>query len=135
MKQLSTSITKWVYREFGAPLIKILFFGPLYSPWKIIKNNLLGGSNRRLLKLLQSLRPTGLVGRVILKNMAKFCFIIQTMRLMVEFHARQLFFAVFFLKEIKRHARAKNDVGFFLFVLPVPQLLLRTDAKSYRPIL
>ena len=31
-KQISTSITKLDYKEFGAPLIKISFFGPLYSP-------------------------------------------------------------------------------------------------------
>ena len=56
------------------------------------------------------------------------------MRLMVEFHARQLFFAVFFLKEIKRQARVKNDTRFILFILLVAQLLLRTDAIPYRPI-
>ena len=33
---LSTSITKMGCKEFGAPLIKISFFGPLCSPWKII---------------------------------------------------------------------------------------------------
>ena len=47
---------------------RIFLFGPLYSPWKKIKIDLLGGSNRQLLKLLQSLRPTGLHSRVILRK-------------------------------------------------------------------
>ena len=57
------------------------------------------------------------------------------MRLMVELYVRQLFFAVFFIKKIKRQARAKNDARFILFILLADQLLLRTDAIPYRPIL
>ena len=43
-------------RDFGAPLIKISFFGPLCSSWKIIINfDVLGGSNRWVLTNWQPL--------------------------------------------------------------------------------
>ena len=42
-------------KEFGAPLIKISFFGPLCSAWKIINFDLLGGSNRWILTIWQPL--------------------------------------------------------------------------------
>ena len=65
--------------------------------------------------------------------LAKICYLIQTMRLMVELYARNLSFQFFFIKK-KRLARAKNDVVFILFILLVAQLLLRTDAIPYSPI-
>ena len=61
------------------------------------------------------------------------CSLIQTMRLMVELYARQLFFRFFLLKK-ERLARAKNDVGFYLIYFAVAQLLLRPDAIPYSPI-
>ena len=36
-------------RDFGAPIIKLSFFGPLYSPWKIINTDVFGNSNGRKL--------------------------------------------------------------------------------------
>ena len=45
---------------------------------------------------------------------AKICYLIQTMRLMVELYARNLSFQFFFIKK-KRLARAKNDVVFIFF--------------------
>ena len=64
---------------------------------------MLGDSNQRLLVLLQCFKPTRLIGGAILRFPAKFCYLIQTMRLMVESYARQLFFC-FFFKKIKRLA-------------------------------
>ena len=72
--QLSACIWNRVYRVFGAPLIKFFLFGPLYSPWKIINFDLLGGSNRRLLILLQWLQPARLFARVIFKNNGEILF-------------------------------------------------------------
>ena len=51
---------------FWRALIKILLFGPLCSPWKKMKNGLLGDSNRR------QLQTTSLVGRVISKYYGDF---------------------------------------------------------------
>ena len=72
--QISACIWKWVYRDFGAPLIEIFLFGPLYSPWKKMKNDLLGGSNQGLLILLQWLRPAVLIGWAIFKNYGEMLF-------------------------------------------------------------
>ena len=72
---LSACTWNRVWKDFGAPLIKKNLFGPLYSPWKIINFDLLGGSNRWILTI--------------------YCSLIHPMRLMVESYARQLFFAVF----------------------------------------
>ena len=51
--QLTHVVWKRGTRDFGAPLIKISFFGPLCSPWKIINFDLLGGSNRWSLTIWQ----------------------------------------------------------------------------------
>ena len=41
-------------RDFGAPIIKISLFGPLYSFWKIIiKTDVFGDSNGRSLTIWQ----------------------------------------------------------------------------------
>ena len=48
-------------------------------------------------------------------------------------HTRASFFCRFFIKIIKRQARAKNDASFILLILAVSQLLQRTDTISYRP--
>ena len=57
---------------------------------------------------------------------------IQTMRLMVESFARQLFF---FLIKNKKAGSARKMMWFlFFFKLLVTKLLLRTDAIPYRPI-
>ena len=38
-------ITNRVCKEFGAPLIEILIIGPLYSPYKKMKNDVFEDSN------------------------------------------------------------------------------------------
>ena len=131
---ISACITKWVYKEFGAPLIKILILSPLYSPWKIINFDLLGGSNRRLLILLQSIQPTGLFARVIFKNNGEILFYNTNYAFDGWIVCAPVFFCFFFIKKIKRQARAKNDARFILFILLVKKLLLRTDAIPYSPI-
>ena len=60
--------------------------------------------------------------------MAKSCHLVQTMRLMVEFHARKLFFAVFLIKNKKAGPAQKMMWFFIFFISAVKKLLLRTDA-------
>ena len=121
-------------RDFGAPLIKILFFGPLDSTEKITTNGLLGDSNRRLLILLQSLRPTGLVGSFIFKYCSDFLLFNTTYAFDGCKWVREAFLPFFYLKIIKGRPARKMMWVFILFILLVAQLLRRRDAIPYRPI-
>ena len=76
-----------------------IFGSKPYSPWKIINIDAFEDSNGQQLMIWQSLQPTGIVGRVISKNYGEISFYIQTMRLMVELYARQLFFPFFLQKK------------------------------------
>ena len=111
--QISTCITNRVWYGFGAPQIKKILFGPLYSPWKIINIDLLGGSNRRLLIFLQYFQPTGLNGWAIFKIYGEIVVYNTNYAFDGWIIRAPAFFCRFLIKKIKRHARAKNDVGFF----------------------
>ena len=74
--------------------------------------------------------PLNQTAEPFLRFTAKLCYLIQTMRLMVESYARQLFFCFFFTKNKKAGPARKMMWFLFFFKLLVPQLLLRTDAIS-----
>ena len=131
---VSASIWKWVYRDFGSPLIKILFFGPLDSTEKITTNGLLGNSNRQLHILLQSLRPTGLVRSFIFKYYSDFLIFNTTYAFDGCKWVCEAFLPFFYLKIIKGRPAQKTMWVFIIFIVLVAQLLLRTDAIPYRPI-
>ena len=106
-------------RDFGAPVIKFLLPSPLYSFWKIINFDLLGGSNRRLLKFLQSLQPTGLIGWAIFKNYGENVFYNTHYAFDGWIPCAPAFFCRFFIKN-KKAGPARKMVWFlFFFILLV----------------
>ena len=66
--------------------------------------------------------------------LAKICYLIQAMCLITVNECAK-HFCRFFIKKIKSVARCFFVRIFILSILLVTQLLLRSDAKSYRPIL
>ena len=46
------SITKFGWKDFGAPLIKIWLFNPLYSLYKKMKNDMLEDLNGQILLII-----------------------------------------------------------------------------------
>ena len=119
------------WKDFGSPLIKFLISSPLYSPWKIINFDLLGDSNRRLLELLQSLRPTGLVGRVIFKYYGDFLFHNTNYAFDGWIPCAPAFFCRFFYKKNKKAGPREKWCEIYFFILLVTKLLLQTDAIPY----
>ena len=102
----------------------------------MIKIDLLGGSNQRLLIFLQYFQPTGLNGWAIFIKIYGEIVLYNTNYAFDGWIIRApAFFLFFFIKNKKAGpARKMMLVFIILFILLVTNLLLRTDAIPYSPI-
>ena len=131
---ISTCIWNRVWKDFGAPLIKkpfwpFIFFlknNKYWSAWQLERTTSHNftvfttyWANR--LNYFYNFWQNFVCNKSYANNAANEC-------------AKYFFLFSFIKKRKARHARFSVR-DFILFILPVPQLLLRTDAKSYRPIL